>query len=41
MSLVVNELGKTGIQVTRLGFGAMEFRKGTKYFGIRFRNKFY
>ena len=32
MSLVVNELGKTGIQVTRLGFGAMEFRKGTKYF---------
>ena len=32
MSLVVNELGKTGINVTRLGFGAMEFRKGTKYF---------
>ena len=32
MSLLVNELGKTGIQVTRLGFGAMEFRKGTKYF---------
>ena len=32
MTLVVNELGKTGINVTRLGFGAMEFRKGTKYF---------
>ena len=32
MSLVINQFGKTGIDVTRLGYGAMEFRKGTKYF---------
>tara|TARA_Y100001960_G_C14682607_1_gene832045 strand:+ start:415 stop:1365 length:951 start_codon:yes stop_codon:yes gene_type:complete len=32
MSLTVNQLGETGINVTRLGFGAMEFRKNTKYF---------